>query len=69
MNPLSNFVSIQCPFCWETFEIQVFTEDGLEQEFVTDCEICCHPMSLHINFEDELSSPQVTITNTEGGAF
>lgn len=69
MNPLSDFAQIQCPFCWESFEIQVHPEDGLNQDFVIDCEICCNPMNLQIYFEDETSEPVITVTNTEGGAF
>jgi hypothetical protein len=39
--------SIQCPFCGQSFEIEVDTSVA-SQRFVTDCEICCRPMEVSV---------------------
>jgi hypothetical protein len=39
-------LSVQCPFCFETFLVPVTAHDGQTQKFVYDCEICCHPIDL-----------------------
>lgn len=36
--------SIQCPFCFESFEIELHGADGELQSLYYDCEICCHPI-------------------------
>lgn len=38
---------IQCPFCREKFFIDILKEDGSDQEFIWDCEVCCHPIDIH----------------------
>jgi len=38
-------VSVQCPFCGESFEVQVDTSVA-EQRFTTDCEVCCRPFEI-----------------------
>lgn len=44
-------VQVECPYCGETFEIHVTTEsDG--QMMYEDCEVCCRPVSVHIQIED-----------------
>jgi hypothetical protein len=47
-------VSVQCPYCWEILEIQIDTTLG-GQEYVEDCSVCCHPILVHVEQEDELS--------------
>jgi hypothetical protein len=36
---------ISCPFCGQSFEISIDTSVP-EQQFVTDCEICCRPFQV-----------------------
>lgn len=36
---------IQCPFCGQGFDLVIDTSVA-RQTFVTDCEICCRPMSV-----------------------
>jgi transposase-like protein len=38
-------VTVQCPFCGESFEVQVDTSVA-EQRFTTDCEVCCRPFEI-----------------------
>jgi hypothetical protein len=44
-------ISIQCPHCGETFEIPFDASEG-DAEFVTDCEVCCRPMSVTVRVRD-----------------
>ena len=45
------FQTIQCPTCFESFQINVYSEEGKTQSLVYDCEICCRPILLEIKFE------------------
>jgi hypothetical protein len=47
--------SIQCPFCGQTFELEVDVTVP-QQSFVTDCEICCRPMDVRVTCEDGIVS-------------
>lgn len=50
-------VHIQCPYCWESFEIIV--DCSVEtQEYIEDCEVCCRPILFDIHV-DENGSPRV----------
>ena len=46
---------VQCPTCFETFEVALPSFDELPAEVDYDCEICCRPM--------------VIIFDEGGGAF
>ncbi|MFU8803705.1 MAG: CPXCG motif-containing cysteine-rich protein [Bradymonadaceae bacterium] len=43
---MEDFVSLQCPYCFETFEI--FIEFDVGGDLIQDCEICCRPLLLHV---------------------
>ncbi len=49
----SNLALVQCPFCFESFHLPMNAEDGSEQHFVYDCEVCCHPIALTLHFNGE----------------
>ena len=36
--------SFQCPFCGENLEIPIDLTAGQKQQFVYDCDVCCHPI-------------------------
>ena len=46
-------VTVQCPFCFETFSILLYREDGETQELVYDCEVCCHPIELIATWNEQ----------------
>ena len=53
-------VSIQCPFCGQSFEVLIDTSMG-RQRLVTDCEVCCRPLELRVETEaGEVTSVDVT---------
>lgn len=50
-------VNVQCPYCWESFEIIV--DCSVEsQEYIEDCEVCCRPILFDINIDGD-KKPQV----------
>ena len=42
---LSQFVTVQCPYCGESFETAVDTSAG-SFRYVEDCQVCCQPIEL-----------------------
>src|SRR5471032_1212450 len=45
------FVAATCPYCGERFETRVEVSAGA-QEYIEDCEVCCRPMALSVEVED-----------------
>ena len=42
----------KCPYCFEKISMLIdLSEDGL-QEYIEDCEVCCHPIQLHYEARD-----------------
>ncbi|NND16728.1 MAG: CPXCG motif-containing cysteine-rich protein [Eudoraea sp.] len=39
----------QCPYCWE--EISMLLDPSVSQTYVEDCEVCCNPIELIVEFE------------------
>ncbi|ABL65744.1 CPXCG motif-containing cysteine-rich protein [Chlorobium phaeobacteroides] len=44
-------VSVQCPYCGEIVEMQIDCSEG-DQEYIEDCEVCCHPLSVIVTVGD-----------------
>jgi hypothetical protein len=44
---LLNYESVQCPYCWQSFEVEV---DGSveEQSYIEDCQVCCQPVQINV---------------------
>lgn len=41
----------QCPYCWE--EISMLLDPSVrEQLYVEDCEICCNPIEVEVQFKE-----------------
>jgi transcription elongation factor Elf1 len=40
--------TIDCPYCGESFLVQVDTSAG-DQEYVEDCEVCCQPVLINVS--------------------
>jgi hypothetical protein len=41
----------QCPYCWEDISMLLDTSVR-EQTYVEDCEVCCNPIEITPQFED-----------------
>lgn len=39
-----------CPHCWQ--EISMLLDPAYSQTYIEDCEVCCHPIEVHVTFED-----------------
>ena len=46
------FVTIQCPYCGESFETQVDLSAG-SQSYIEDCAVCCKPIEIVLRVGDE----------------
>jgi hypothetical protein len=48
---LEQDVLVECPYCDESFEIKVSSEDA-GQVLDEDCQVCCRPLTLTVHEED-----------------
>ena len=44
--------AVQCPYCWETFEILVDCSVP-HQEYIEDCEVCCRPIQFDVSVAED----------------
>ncbi|NDC63183.1 MAG: CPXCG motif-containing cysteine-rich protein [Planctomycetia bacterium] len=42
-----------CDSCGEEIVVPVDVSAGSRQDYVEDCPVCCHPMSLHVEIGDD----------------
>lgn len=49
-NSPTELLTVECPFCFERFEITATAQDGAVQTFVYDCEVCCRPIEIKVDF-------------------
>jgi len=40
-----------CPFCGQTFVLEIDPSIS-DQEVISDCEVCCHPLAIHLSLVD-----------------
>ena len=65
MSDLQHFVDIQCPYCGEWIGIVVDASvDG--QSYVEDCQVCCKPIQLDVQL-DEDGNPEVRARSQDEG--
>ena len=50
-----------CPYCWQYISI-LLDNSIVHQNFIEDCEICCNPIEINIEFVDK------ELANFEAGA-
>ena len=48
-------------YCLQVNELLIDVTEGLHQEYVQDCEICCRPNLLIITIDPELRSAEVEV--------
>jgi hypothetical protein len=46
------FVAFQCPWCGERLDVRIDLSCG-EYTCVEDCQVCCRPMELGVEVEDD----------------
>ena len=42
-----------CPYCGELISLRVDRTGGRRQFFVTDCEVCCRPIDVELEVEED----------------
>lgn len=42
-----------CDSCGEEIVVPVDISGGSRQDYVEDCPVCCHPMTLHVEIDDD----------------
>ena len=45
--------TVYCPYCNETVEISLDPSGGASQEYVEDCEVCCQPWTVNVQYKDD----------------
>ena len=43
---------VSCPYCGEIVELFVDPGGGSSQQYVEDCEVCCNPWQINVQFVD-----------------
>lgn len=49
---LEPFAEVQCPYCGETLTVRLDLSAG-SQTYVEDCQVCCQPMQLGVQVDEE----------------
>lgn len=42
-----------CDSCGEEIVVPVDISGGSQQDYVEDCPVCCHPMTLHVHIDPD----------------
>lgn len=58
---LTPFVTVQCPYCGESFETAVDSSAGAFR-YIEDCYVCCQPIELAGEVDDDGAPLGVTAT-------
>ncbi len=61
---LNDAVLVSCPYCGESSELLVDLAGGAVQEYVQDCEVCCHPWLVRVRLDGE-GYPSVSVTTLD----
>jgi hypothetical protein len=48
--------TVYCPYCNETVEIAIDPGGGSVQEYVEDCEVCCQPWTVTVQYQENGSA-------------
>lgn len=51
-----------CPYCWENISMLLDLTGG-SQQYVEDCEVCCNPISIYYEIDQDADSNQVSLAN------
>jgi cysteine-rich CPXCG protein len=44
---------VYCPYCNESVEITIDPGGGSAQEYVEDCEVCCQPWTVSVEYRND----------------
>jgi len=44
---------VVCPYCGESSVIGIDAGGGDDQEYIEDCQVCCRPWQVHVQFGED----------------
>jgi len=50
---MDDFHHFICPYCSQENSAFIDFSEGEEQDWVTDCEVCCRPIAVHVQLDGE----------------
>ena len=45
--------AVYCPYCNESVEITLDPSGGSTQEYVEDCQVCCQPWTVRVQYRED----------------
>ena len=48
--------TVHCPYCGEENEIALDPGSGSTQDYVEDCQVCCQPWRVHVEYDADGSA-------------
>lgn len=54
-------MNITCPYCWERIDTEEIQYSPEPVEMVLDCEVCCRPIVVRAEWDDEDSEPWLDV--------
>jgi len=54
-------IEYRCIHCGEWNEIEFDPTGGMNQRFVEDCAVCCHPLVLHLQCDPVSGDIRITV--------
>ena len=51
MSSIEEDCFISCPYCTESIAIRIDLTGGQKQSLISDCEVCCQPISIQIEID------------------
>lgn len=51
---------VTCPYCGESVTIELDPAGGTTQEYVEDCQVCCQPWQVRVQYDDS-GTAEVTV--------
>ena len=62
---MMGLMTVTCPYCFEPIEVTLFVEEGEKQDFITDCEVCCHPFEVKAFWDSSIDDFNVSIERAD----
>ena len=48
-----------CAVCGETIETVIDESQGIQQEYIEDCQVCCRPNVLHVTIDPDTHTAEI----------
>ena len=55
---------VQCPYCGEIVIIALDPDGGRVSEYIEDCEVCCRPWQVRVEYDDD-GNADVALSTTD----